>query len=189
MGFDNPATDSAEAFRVILNAMARPGRISKLGQKNHPEILLDSTWALLLTLVDHAGSVFLPNEYALPTVIASLQFQTGARIAVAPDNAAFVLAKATEATSLLEACDMGSPEYPDRSTTLIVQCEALLEESVTLSGPGIQTIQNFGASGVAAPFWQVLAARRQHYPRGTDVFFTAPGQIAAIPRSTRIEVR
>lgn len=188
MAFDKPAIESAEAFRVILNAMARPGRISILGQQNHPAILLDSTWALLLTLADHAGSLFLPNEYALPPVISALQFQTGARIAGTPANAAFVLAAATHAVGLLEACDMGSPEYPDRSATLIIQCEALLAEGVVLSGPGIQNTQSFGASGVSAAFWHALAARRQHYPRGTDVFFTAPGQIAAIPRSTRIEV-
>ncbi|MDP4823031.1 MAG: phosphonate C-P lyase system protein PhnH [Aestuariivirgaceae bacterium] len=185
----NPAIASAEAFRVILDAMARPGRISNLGDVQDMLPLVNSTWTVLLTLCDHATGVFLPADYAASSVISALQFHAGARIVADPAQAAFVLAKASDATALLAACDMGSPEYPDRSATLIIQCNELNHNGVTLSGPGIQTTQGFGAVGMDAGFWQALSERRQYYPRGTDLFFTAPGQISAIPRSTRIEVR
>jgi alpha-D-ribose 1-methylphosphonate 5-triphosphate synthase subunit PhnH len=80
----------------------------------------------------------------------------------------------------------GEPEYPDRAATLIVEVEALAGGPVLeLSGPGIDGRARLAPvlpEGAA----EALRANAARVPRGLDFFFTAGGQVAGLPRSTRI---
>ena len=52
-GFADVAVDSAHAFRAIMQAMARPGRVMELGAGlSAPEPMQASTMAVALTLCD-----------------------------------------------------------------------------------------------------------------------------------------
>ena len=76
---------------------------------------------------------------------------------------------------------VGTPQYPDRSTTLIV--EGFGTTKVELEGPGIETKMQGDLPDVK-PF-QLNAAL---FPLGCDFYFTNRDQISALPRTTRVEV-
>ena len=56
-----------------------------------------------------------------------------------------------------------------------------------LSGPGIEREHRLSIAPAPAGLWSALIANQQHFPLGCDFFLAAPGHIAAMPRSTRIE--
>jgi alpha-D-ribose 1-methylphosphonate 5-triphosphate synthase subunit PhnH len=179
---------SASAFRVLLDCMARPGRIGALAHARQAGALHDSTMSLVYTLIDPAAPVYISPDLASLAALDQIRFATGAVILPDPAAAAFVIASAAQAQTLLPILRMGTPEYPDRSATLIIQCGVISNtEGVTIAGPGIETSESLHAEGLAPAFFHALDLRnREAFPMGIDVFLTAPAQVAAIARSTRI---
>ncbi len=87
-----------------------------------------------------------------------------------------------DAVQPLDRFAIGTPDYPDRSATLIV------EHIPTLTGPTPACAARNprrGAAGTAGP------CRLRRQPRalsvGVDVFLTAGDRIAGLPRSTIVE--
>ena len=80
---------------------------------------------------------------------------------------------------------LGTLEYPDRSTTLIVQVETLDDTgSWRLTGPGIAGEAYLSAKPLPADFLMRLAENHRLFPRGIDLFLVAGDRIAALPRTT-----
>ena len=75
----------------------------------------------------------------------------------------------------------GTPEYPDRSATLIVEVGTLAVAGAVLSGPGIESQARLSLPEVAA-----FQANRAVFPLGLDFFFTCGSEVAGLPRSTRV---
>jgi alpha-D-ribose 1-methylphosphonate 5-triphosphate synthase subunit PhnH len=76
----------------------------------------------------------------------------------------------------------GTPDYPDRSATLIVEVAALEPPNARLTGPGIE-----GQAALLLPDVAVLAANRLGFPLGFDSYLTCGDRIAGLPRSTHVE--
>jgi alpha-D-ribose 1-methylphosphonate 5-triphosphate synthase subunit PhnH len=86
----------------------------------------------------------------------------------------------------LSAFPVGSAEYPDRSTTLITEVGLLGREgsnACRLTGPGIQDF-----STLCLPDPALMQANAALFPLGLDFILTSESSVAALPRSTRIEV-
>ena len=181
---------SAAAFRVLLDCMARPGRIGRLEGVSGIEGLYEATMGIILALVDHTAPLHLEAELATPTACDAIRFATGARLLAKPGEATFAITTGMRAKDMLPKLRQGSPEYPDNSTTLIVQCATLGPgPGVSLSGPGIESTHELHAADLQNGFWPAINAINQAgFPLGIDVFLTAPGAVAAIARSTRIGV-
>ena len=184
--FNHSVRQSQAAFRTVMDAMARPGRMLPLETGfTAPAPLNATAAAILLTLADYETPIWLDAALsAEPGVAAFLRFHTGARLAAAPNAAAFAVIADAAAAPPLTAFAQGTPEYPDRSTTLILQVEALTLRGWTLTGPGIEGERAFGAAPVAEGLGAQLADNRRRFPLGVDIIFTAPGSVAALPRST-----
>ena len=105
-----------------------------------------------------------------------------------PDKAQFLFAKAGPMLPAPDVLVQGTHEYPDRSATLISQVEGCVPGAVALSGPGIRGSEPFGVAGLGASFWAAMADNHAGFPVGIDVIFTAPGLVAALPRSTEIRM-
>lgn len=179
-GFGDAPLDAARAFRGVMNAMARPGRIEELAGAVPPAPLSVAAGVLVLTLCDAETPVYLAGDHDAVAVREWITFHTGAPFA-GPDGATFALG-AWQALGSLAAYPVGTPEYPDRSTTLIVEMPELAAESAVLRGPGIRETARLSLPEAAA-FQRNASA----FPLGLDFFFTCDDRVAALPRSTKVE--
>ena len=178
-GFDNAPHAASVAFRALMNAMARPGTIEPLSGAAAPAPLSTAAATLLLTLADHDTPLFLAGGCDTPAVRDWIAFHTGAPIAQRAE-ATFALG-AWDALLPLGDYRIGTPEYPDRSATLIVEMARLSNKGTPLRGPGIKD-----AASLALPDPATCAANNALFPLGLDFYFTAQDRVAALPRSTRI---
>lgn len=189
-GFSDLALQSQSAFRVIMDAMAQPGRIHKAPEPVMAPAPLNPVAAMAaLTLCDYDTPVWL--DHALKQndeITAFLAFHTGAPIVSDMRDAAFAFISNGKKMSDPQRFGLGTDAYPDRSATLIVQVEALTNSAgVALTGPGIETKRHFGAAPLPGNFWGMARANHALYPRGVDFLFCTATELACLPRSTRIE--
>ncbi|MDE4141142.1 MULTISPECIES: phosphonate C-P lyase system protein PhnH [Rhodobacterales] len=178
-GFANPSVASAHGFRAAMNAMARPGAVQGITGAIPPEGISHAAGSLLLTLCDPETSVFLAPDVDSEALRGWLTFHTGAPI-VSAEQADFALG-GWGALMPLDRFPIGTAEYPDRSTTLIVEVAGFDATNATLSGPGIKD-----TAQMALPDPVACAGNAMLYPLGVDFFFTSGSQVAALPRSTQI---
>ena len=135
--------------------------------------------SLLLTLCDPDTGLYLAGEANCQDVRDWVTFHTGAPL-VSAGEADFAVGT-WAALQPLEPYRIGTPEYPDRSATLIVDLADWPAETVRLSGPGIESeIRTF------LPDPAALQANAMHYPLGLDLFLTCGATVSALPRSTTI---
>jgi alpha-D-ribose 1-methylphosphonate 5-triphosphate synthase subunit PhnH len=177
-GFANPPIDAAHAFRGLMEAMARPGLIKQVEGVMPPAPLSQAAGVVLATLCDPETPVFLGASLEEAQVRDWITFHTGAPLG-ASETAQFAFGTWEELKD--QTFQIGTSEYPDRSTTLVVSVDDLTNVGATLSGPGIQETAKLSVPETA--FFQRNAAL---FPLGLDVFFTAGDRIAALPRTTKV---
>lgn len=189
-GFRNAPLQAAWAFRSILEAMARPGRIQPLtADLDPPAPLYPATAAVALTLADHDTTVWLDGDMRNADVVSFLKFHCGCPITEDPLQAVFGFAASSDALPPLDSFAAGTPDYPDRSATLVLQCPALdNREDVVLTGPGVETEQGLSVPGLSPEFWRQLKANNRRYPLGIDVLFTSVSVVVGCPRSSALEI-
>lgn len=183
-GFPDPVLDAQSAFRAVLEAMSRPGRVQRLPRPPAPPApVFPAAGAVLLALVDSATPVLTD---AGPEAEAWLRFHAGCPLAGSPAEADFVLATGTPPP--LAALRAGTDEDPQLSATLILQVQALEEGSGwRLTGPGIEREHRLRVAGAPPGFIAERTANAALFPRGVDVILCAGDRVAALPRTTWIE--
>lgn len=190
-GFANLALDSQASFRSAMNAMAHPGQIENAPVHTHAPSPLNATAAMLvLTLCDFDSPIWLDNELAsCPDVRQFIAFHTSAPIVKDKSEAQFAIISDKSALNDVASFAKGSAEYPDRSTTLIIQVDTLSNhDGVCLTGPGIEFSTQLNIANLPDDFWSQARSNNRLFPRGVDFIFTTNTQLACLPRSTRINV-
>jgi alpha-D-ribose 1-methylphosphonate 5-triphosphate synthase subunit PhnH len=186
--FDNPVFASQAVFRAVMGAVSRPGvAVQVAPHTDAPAPLCSAAAAIALALLDYETPVWLDAPTAQPGVIDWLKFHTGAPVTQAPELAAFVfITDAANTPDFARFCT-GTPDYPDRSTTIVMQVDGFSGgDTLTLSGPGIQRTQSFSATPLPGDFGARLRANRQLFPRGVDLLLACGDAVMALPRSIRI---
>lgn len=178
-GFTDPAIQSAHAFRSIMEAMARPGVIQNITGAAPPAPLSPAAGAALLTLCDTETPIYLAGGADCEAVRAWLAFHTGAPMA-GPSHCMFAVG-GWQALSPVAQYPIGTPEYPDRSATLIVESPDLSPSGATLTGPGIET-----TASLSLPDLKAFQSNHALFPLGLDFIFTSGNRLAALPRSTEV---
>lgn len=189
-GFGNPVFDSQACFRTILDAMAHPGRVLSLPVRPTPVgPLHPAAVAVALALVDNDTRLWLDPASRTEAVADFLRFHCGCPFVDRPEDATFAFVAAPEDAVPLWSFGLGTPEYPDRSTTVILQVEELGsdERGVRLTGPGIETEAWLYAAPLSLEFWGQAKANHSFFPLGVDILFVSGDRIAALPRSTAME--
>jgi alpha-D-ribose 1-methylphosphonate 5-triphosphate synthase subunit PhnH len=177
---------STAVFRVLLDTLARPGRVGHLPAGCVVEGLPPAL-SLPLALADLGCGFWIhglddePRRKYLTDVVRST---TGARL-VPPDEANVVVSLDSD-PSVLYRLRPGTPEAPESAARLAVQVDQLDRgEPVLLRGPGVA-----GACivrvGLGRSFVEGLQHRNQP-PVGIDTWvFDRQGRVVALPRSTRL---
>ncbi|WP_425351888.1 phosphonate C-P lyase system protein PhnH [Pleomorphomonas carboxyditropha] len=181
-GFGQPVFEAQAAFRLLMDAMARPGSRHRVdADVAAPGLSGPAQATLALTLCDADTPVWCDD--APPALGAWLAFHTGASLTAAPGEAAFAFVGLGGAVP--DDLPLGSQDYPDRSATLVIEVRGFGEgERFRLAGPGIDGSCDLAVDGLPEDFAAFRAANRALFPRGLDVVLTAGREIVALPRST-----
>lgn len=190
-GFADPVFDAQAIFRAVMDAMARPGTVQIARAETYsPQPLSATAAAIALTLCDHDTPLWLDPTLKQTQAVASwLGFHTGAPLADTPADAHFAVVGEPANLIALENFAQGTQEYPDRSTTLILQVASLSAgEGLVLEGPGIGESASFAPTPLPRHFVEQWKQNRARFPRGVDLVLAAPEGIACLPRTTRIRM-
>jgi alpha-D-ribose 1-methylphosphonate 5-triphosphate synthase subunit PhnH len=188
-GFADKVLSAQSTFRSVMDAMARPCSVQRIvSAAGTPSAMMRGTTAIALTLFDHDTPVWLDAAMSATSDVAKwLKFHTSAPVVADSSIAGFALVGDPENLATLDRFAFGSNEYPDRSTTLILQVESLTNgPAVELRGPGIDGSATLRASIQPQDLFERLAVNAALFPRGIDVVLVHDDSIVAIPRTTRL---
>lgn len=183
----DPVHDSQRLFRQILQAMSEPGTLHELRAPcpPHDAPIGPALWGVLLTLCDLDTQLWIAPSLDSPKLRDALHFHTGCRLTDVPSDADFALVMPDTLAAGIDFA-IGNDSYPDRSATLLVAVECLINDGPwQLSGPGIETHRRLGI-GNADALMNQLSANRSRFPCGLDAIVACGEWLCAIPRSTRI---
>ena len=189
-GLADPVFDSQRVFRAVLCAMSRPGTIQniELGLQT-PAPLTPLSAALALTLADFETPLWVQVSQGADAVERYLRFHCGSPLSRVSADARFALIHDSEGMPELSAFALGTPEFPDQSCTLVIQVASLTSGTrSTLRGPGIRDTTELAVTGLPARFWQQWRDNNARFPLGVDVILVTERQIAALPRTTHVEL-
>ena len=179
-GFADAPVQSARGFRALLDALSRPGTLVRVQGARPPAPASPAAGVAALVLLDATTPLHLAGEHDCPALRDWIAFHTGAPL-VGAGEALFALGT-WQALAPLHRFAIGTPEYPDRAATLIVERPALENTGARLTGPGID-----GEARLNLPDPAAFRANHALFPLGFDCFLTCGEVIAGLPRSTRVE--
>jgi alpha-D-ribose 1-methylphosphonate 5-triphosphate synthase subunit PhnH len=189
-GFADKVLSAQSTFRSVMDAMARPGSIQRIASAaGTPAAMMRGTAAIALTLFDHDTPVWLDTRMsATPDITKWLKFHTSAPVVADSSISSFALVGDPQNLPPLDRFAFGSNEYPDRSTTLILQVESLTQgPAIELRGPGIDGTATLNISIQPHDLFERLAVNVALFPRGIDIVLVHDDTIVAIPRTTRLD--
>jgi alpha-D-ribose 1-methylphosphonate 5-triphosphate synthase subunit PhnH len=191
-GFADKVLSAQSTFRSVMDAMARPGGVQRIvAAAGTPGAMMRGTAAIALTLFDHDTPVWLDALMSETSDVTKwLKFHTGAPVVADSTICSFALIGDPAVLPPLDRFSCGSNEYPDRSTTLILQVESLTQgRSLELRGPGIDGTASLQAAIEPFDLLERLAINAAVFPRGIDVVLVHDDTIVAIPRTTRLSAK
>jgi alpha-D-ribose 1-methylphosphonate 5-triphosphate synthase subunit PhnH len=190
-GLPEAVREAQSVFRSLMMALARPGTVRRIAVPvQSPGNLSPAATAIALALCDFETPIWLDEDLSsAEAILRYLRFHTGAP--VTPDRGKAHFAFVSSGTQMIDfdAFSPGTLEYPDRSATLVVPVDELEEgRGWRLTGPGIASESRLLAGPLHPGFVTALAENRLLFPRGIDVVFVSDDRIAALPRTTAVDV-
>ena len=188
-GFAEPVFDSQSTFKAVMDAMARPGTIREItASATPPAPMGPAAGAIALALCDHDTLVYLTPAMIEAGVQAWLAFHTGALVTGERSESAFAFVEAGMPLPPLSTFAAGTQEYPDRSTTVVIELASLEGgPALVLEGPGIDGSREIAPAGLPPHFEGMWADNGALYPRGVDVVLAAGDRLLCLPRTVKIK--
>jgi len=183
-GFAEPVREAQAVFRAVLDALANPGTAQNLPVAGTE---MGGLGSITLTLSDHDTTNWLSPALDTDAMRGFVGFHTGASIVADPAKATFAFVAGGDALPDLAKCNLGTQEYPDRSTTIVAELPSLNGgPKLVLRGPGIRDTIEISPEGLSGDFVSQWNENRELFPRGVDLLLVAEGQVMGLPRTTRI---
>jgi alpha-D-ribose 1-methylphosphonate 5-triphosphate synthase subunit PhnH len=189
-GFADPVHDAQTCFRVLLDALARPGTVGSIDVAFDEDVLRRwpaAAFGAMLALADFSTPVWLQHHDE--ALVQAIRFHTDAPLAQTPAAAAFAYVADAAALPAPDTFALGTPEAPQGAATVLIRVDALEGgRPLTLSGPGIQSSVRIEPRGIADTFWQARASLASAAPCGIDCYLVCGRSVIGIPRTTRVEL-
>jgi len=192
-----PVRDTQVTFRVLLDAMARPGTVKQLPVAARDAPVNPWLVAVLVTLLDHEVSLAV-EPFDGDEDLERFVRQRTAVASATVEGADFVVASSDRLDPRLPVrLRQGTLAYPNDSATLLVLV-ATLDQSPTpaaagglvldLAGPGVPAGHRVRIGGLDPALFEARDDVAE-YPCGIDVILVDPdGRVCALPRTTAIQV-
>jgi alpha-D-ribose 1-methylphosphonate 5-triphosphate synthase subunit PhnH len=188
--FQDLIHDSQSTFKTLLDALSRPGIISKINlQLTPPGGLNVACAATCLTLFDLETTIWL--QPGLKEEVKNwLLFHTGCRFSEDIKQADFAIIWDINNMPDLSQFKQGIPVYPEDSTTLLImvgrqELNFPTEKYPILSGAGINQ-QITMPINLSNSFWQQWQQNHNSYPLGIDIYFFSDNEVVGLPRTSKI---
>lgn len=188
-GFAEPVFEAQAVFRALMDGFARPGTVGMAVNAVRPPASLGKASAsVLLAMCDFETKVWLSGSLLQdPTAQGWIHFHSGAPLTESVSAAAFAFAASPEELPRLGEFSPGTDEYPDTSTTVVLEVESLENGAqLVLQGPGINGSKSISPEGLPANFLVEWDRNGMLFPCGVDLILTAGDQFVCLPRTTRI---
>ena len=194
---------SQRVFRVLLDALCRPGTVMPLTTTSATADVVPSALLVPMALagVEVALAVLAPPES--PAWANSVAGATGASV-VALERADIVVGLRAPSPEEIRSLRRGSDESPELGARLVLTCAGLDDGSVAtgsdrrvlldISGPGVAGRRRLGVEGLPVEVFETLILVNREFPLGVDTFLVASGQadgsalVAGLPRSSRVRI-
>ena len=189
VGFADMVRESQSTFRAVIKALSRPGRhVTLPSTPTCPSGMPNGLAAIALTLADYETPVWLDKKLSTNEQVRQfIAFHTNAPVIDNPSGASFAILVEPMALPELNHFGQGSPEFPDRSTTLVIEVENLIGgPAITLQGPGIESTVTIEPVSLPSDFATRLTHNRALFPCGVDIILSAGNTIIGLPRSVRV---
>ncbi len=197
-GFNDPVHDSQRVFRDALQALSHPGNVVDLiPNAAIPDKAQPSAAALLLALLDADSRLWLSPTIAASDAAHWIVFHTNCTLVKHPSLADFAWIHSLGEMPELTGFNQGTDEYPELSTTCLVNVAGFVNESnsgqtITLQGPGILGTSQLCLNKISDAHIENLLIQwrtnNQQFPKGVDVFLCGSNQIAGLPRTTKLSL-
>ncbi len=191
-GFARPVFESQGTFRAILDAMSRPGRVVPLPvQAEGPQGWSGGMASVVLTLCDMDTPVWLDAQAATDDVRRFLRFHCACPLIDAPAQASFAVVRNHALMPSLDAFALGSAEYPEQSTTVLLatDLDGATGESISVTGPGVDGQERLPLSWLPAGFVADWRGNGRLFPRGVDLILVGQAHVVGLPRTLKMEDR
>jgi alpha-D-ribose 1-methylphosphonate 5-triphosphate synthase subunit PhnH len=183
--------DAQEHYRLLLDSMARPGKINVL-----PEMELTApagihaAGALVGFALLNADVTYYVEGPAAFEVGRYLLVNTASR-PVGIEEADYVFLDGSAPSELLLSLKLGTLPYPEGGATVVAAVDGLGGEGLVLmlKGPGVLGERKLCVDGLDRAFFETLASINGEFPLGVDVILTdGERRVACIPRSTKMRI-
>jgi alpha-D-ribose 1-methylphosphonate 5-triphosphate synthase subunit PhnH len=201
----DPVFDAQEHYRLLLDAMARPGTINVLPRRPlTPPAGLPTAAALVGFALLNSDITFYAEGKDAATLTRYLAVNTSAR-GVPKGDADFIFACGASPATLITGIKTGTLAYPEEGATLVAAVDAMAGEvlglgpleghpagipalALTLKGPGVAGSKTFFVAGLSVALLEALLACNAEFPLGIDLVLADPAdRIACIPRSSKVQ--
>nr|WTB33480.1 phosphonate C-P lyase system protein PhnH [Streptomyces sp. NBC_00830] len=181
--------DSRSDFTVLLDVLARPGRVRQLTVPDGtPPAAVAACGLLDVEVSSHVLTA--PGAAAWADAVHEATGAPRAGLSAARTVVALRPLTAEDIAALA----VGTPLDPETGARVFAQVEAVGGEGphdvdLLLAGPGVPDGEDrrLAVRGLSAPVVAALAEANADFPCGVDVFLVAAdGQVAALPRTTRL---
>ncbi len=188
----NRVFDTQRIYRLMLDAMARPGKIMVLPRPElYPPAGITSYAAgAAFTLLDGETTFALLPDSDLPRQYICLN--SGSRVEELSRAQFIILDGWVDFPALAGLC-RGDLLFPERGATLIIMVDAIAEEGgglrLTLRGPGVDGVRTLAIKGLCPANMHRVRELNREFPLGVDLILTDQnGTLAALPRSCAVDI-
>jgi alpha-D-ribose 1-methylphosphonate 5-triphosphate synthase subunit PhnH len=186
---------SQRCFRSLLDALANPGKVVTM---NEPEAVTARAAVVALTLADIDTPMAIVGDEVLAAEVSE-----ATRAPLVPVSEARLVALLEPTLELVGQCQTGSAEAPELGAKVGLGCSRLLSLAgearvppaaggvqLVLEGPGVAGTRRLFVEGIDPAVFDAVARANKEFPAGLDVWLISlDGNVAGLPRSTRVKVR
>jgi len=191
--------DSQAVFRVLLDALSRPGSVLQLPQVQYPGApkgFCRPALSVLKTLCDHRVTFAVGSAMRTADLVRYLEINLATRHETTGE-ADYALFDGRTYDDDFRRLKRGTAEVPETSATALVCVDWLAEGRADrpepsfragLAGPGIEGRTVLHAVGLHPGYVAARAQATRGYPEGIDLLLVdTSGRLAGIPRTTSVE--
>jgi len=187
--------DAQEQFRLLLDSMARPGKINTMPDMDiiPPAGLNKASAMIAFALLNTDVSFYAEGEGsdAIESYIALNT--TAAQVGVS--EADFIFINGLYDAGIIFDAKTGTLPYPEESATFVVDVDTITEDAgnseltLTLKGPGIETTKQVYINGINPGILKAVREQNMEFPLGVDLMLTDKNNnILCVPRSNLFEI-